>query len=152
VYQHPTTLPTILEADIESAIPLFTDPHFTPDTASLSAFLEYAIEKNWVVPMHRYKQLLDHIGGLHEEIQDMHDRMDVERNAFFKRAREVRDREDRVYEARRALEVLEEEMAERERVLAEREWEAAVHLAEKEESRRKREGKWWKAEFWKRMK
>ncbi|RPB27968.1 hypothetical protein L211DRAFT_891406 [Terfezia boudieri ATCC MYA-4762] len=147
-YHPPASLPTIPESDIEAAIPLFSDPHFTPDTASLSAFLEYAIVKNWVAPMHRYKQLLERVTRMNEEMVGMQDRIDLERASIFRRARAVRDKEGQLEDALRHLGEMEDEMAERSRQLAEREWAVAQYLAEKEERRRKREKKWWKAEFW----
>ncbi|KAF8415507.1 hypothetical protein EV426DRAFT_579058 [Tirmania nivea] len=147
-YQPSRSLPTIPEADIEAAVPLFTDPKFTPDTASLSAFLEYAIEKNWVVPMHRYKELLDHNTRMHEDVQTMQARLDLDRKTVFLRSRSVRDREDRVEEAMRALAASEEEMKKRLGDLSDREYDVAIYLAEKQQMMIKRERKWWKVQYW----
>lgn len=100
--------------------------------------------------MHRYKALLVQVTTMHEDMQSMKNRLDLERNTVFRRARSVRDREDQIEGTTRALELREEEIAGRERELAEREYEVAIYLAEKEEMRRKNEGKWWKGEYWRR--
>ncbi|KAF8446860.1 hypothetical protein BGX38DRAFT_1192714, partial [Terfezia claveryi] len=98
--------------------------------------------------MHRYKQLLERVTRMNEEMVGMQDRIDLERASIFRRARAVRDKEGQLEIALRHLGEMEEEMAERLRQLAEREWAVAQYLAEKEERRRKREKKWWKVEFW----